>query len=84
MISELQAHPGDRNVIWNLASSNSGRVAVAFGRGGPTDLSYEIQRHAPVLVVWLSIGIATPNTALHGLGYPGRQDTAQGSCLFSF
>ena len=48
---ELLAHPAYKTTIWDLPPTSKGKVAVAAGRGGPFNLSYQIHGHGPLHLV---------------------------------
>ena len=49
--AELVEHPAFKTVNWDLPPTKKGSVAVAHGRGGPLDISYEIHGHGPIHLV---------------------------------
>ena len=49
-------HPEFEHVIWELKPAEKGKVAVAKGRGGPIQISYEVHGNGPTKLV---VGIAS-------------------------
>jgi len=59
---ELQQHPEFPYVTWDLTPTKRGKVAVAEGRGGPINISYEVHGHGPIHIVWV-MGLGSLKTA---------------------
>jgi hypothetical protein len=53
--AEIIQNPEFPNVIWDLKPTQSGKVAVAEGRGGPFDIAYEIHGTGDIRLVVRSI-----------------------------
>ena len=53
--AELVEHPEFEHVTWALKPAERGKVAVAKGRGGPIQISYEIHGNGPTKLV---VGVA--------------------------
>jgi hypothetical protein len=49
--AQLKEHPEFPNVIWDLKPTAKGKIAVAEGRGGPFDISYEIHGTGDICLV---------------------------------
>jgi hypothetical protein len=49
--AQLKQHPEFPNVIWDLKPTEKGKIAVAEGRGGPFDISYEIHGTGDICLV---------------------------------
>lgn len=49
--AEIIDHPEFAHVIWPLKPAKKGKVAVAKGRGGPIQISYEIHGNGPTKLV---------------------------------
>ena len=54
--AELVEHPEFEHVTWALKPAERGKVAVAKGRGGPIQISYEIHGNGPTKLV---VGVAS-------------------------
>ncbi|KAF2260894.1 alpha/beta hydrolase-like protein [Lojkania enalia] len=50
---ELTKHPEYDHTIWDLKPEKKGKLAVADGRGGPINISYEVHGHGPRHLVWI-------------------------------
>ncbi|KAJ9150343.1 Alpha/beta-hydrolase [Pleurostoma richardsiae] len=61
-IAEVMKHPAYPTAIWNLEPTQSGRLPVAEGRGGPFKLSWEIHGQGPVKIV-LVMGLGSLKSA---------------------
>ena len=48
---ELVKHPEFEHVTWPLKPAEKGKVAVAKGRGGPIQISYEVHGTGPMKLV---------------------------------
>lgn len=55
--AELVKHPEFEHVTWPLKPAEKGKAAVAEGRGGPVQISYEIHGNGPMKLVWI-MGLA--------------------------
>lgn len=55
-------HPEFEHVTWDLKPAIKGKVAVADGRGGPIQISYELHGNGPTKLV---VGV----TSSHQLSY---------------
>lgn len=49
--AELLKHPEYEHVTWDLKPAQKGKVAVAEGRGGPIQISYEVHGNGPTKLV---------------------------------
>ena len=49
--AELVKHPEFEHVTWDLKPATKGKVAVAEGRGGPLQISYELHGNGPTKLV---------------------------------
>ncbi len=50
-MAETLVHEAYGDAVWQLEPTRSGKVAVAEGRGGPFNLSWEVHGDGPVRVV---------------------------------
>ena len=49
--AEIVEHPEFNHVVWDLKPARKGKLAVAKGRGGPLQISYEIHGIGPIRLV---------------------------------
>ncbi|KAF6222721.1 hypothetical protein HO133_000768 [Letharia lupina] len=49
--AELVKHPEFQHVTWALDPAKKGKIAVAEGRGGPIQISYQIHGNGPTKLV---------------------------------
>lgn len=50
-VADVLKHPAFPTAVWNLEPTESGRLPVAQGRGGPLDIAWEIHGSGPIKIV---------------------------------
>ncbi|KAA6407085.1 MAG: hypothetical protein FRX48_09151 [Lasallia pustulata] len=79
--AEIVQHPEFEHVTWDLKPSKKGKVAVANGRGGPINISYEVHGEGPKHIVWI-MGLAAYKTAWQRQTKDfGHDQSSKYSCL---
>lgn len=69
--AELVEHPAFEDVIHNLPPTKKGTSAVATGRGGPFNISYEIHGTGPIHLV-----VSRPSSSHQGYAFVSRLASA--------
>lgn len=50
-VEQVLAHPAYPDTIWNFKPTQSGKLPVAVGRGGPINIDYEVHGHGDIKLV---------------------------------
>ncbi|RKF83425.1 putative glycylpeptide n-tetradecanoyltransferase protein [Golovinomyces cichoracearum] len=52
-VKEILANPSYPDVVWKLIPSQSGKLSVATGRGGPINIDWEVHGTGNIKLVWI-------------------------------
>ncbi|KAI0993713.1 hypothetical protein K3495_g14471 [Podosphaera aphanis] len=61
-VDQIRAHPSFPDTIWKLTPSNSGRLPVAAGRGGPFLIDWEVHGTGDIKIIWI-MGLGSVKTS---------------------
>jgi len=50
-VAQILEHPAYPDTIWNLTPTQSGKLPVAAGRGGPFKIDWEVHGHGDIKLV---------------------------------
>ncbi|RDL31159.1 uncharacterized protein BP5553_09948 [Venustampulla echinocandica] len=61
-VAQILSSPAYPDTVWNLTPTQSGKVPVAEGRGGPFNIDYEVHGKGDIKLVWI-MGLGTIKSA---------------------
>ncbi|KAM3077990.1 hypothetical protein ACMFMF_004403 [Clarireedia jacksonii] len=80
-VEEILAHQSYPDTIWRLVPTQSGKLPVAKGRGGPFNIDWEVHGSGDIKVVWI-VGLGSiKSTWQRQTLYFGHEHGDKYSCL---